>query len=95
MLTDQRPRTRSRCHCGRIKSKFAIECRECWKEQHDRYCAEAQAVVASGVCPLCGATLRQNLSIAGWWQCGRLGSDPFRAVEYQGGPTCDFQTFTQ
>lgn len=57
--------------------------------------ATARAQVATGACPECGARLRQNLAILGWWQCGRFGTDAFREAEYIGGPSCSFQTFTE
>lgn len=55
----------------------------------------ARASVASGSCPECGAKLRRNLAIAGWFQCGRFGTDNFRAPEYVGDPACTFQAFTE
>lgn len=57
--------------------------------------AEARKVVATGTCPQCGSRLRRNLSLAGWWQCGRLGADTHREPEFRGQPTCNFQTFTE
>lgn len=57
--------------------------------------AEMQAHVARGTCPHCGAKLRANSSMTGWWQCGRYGQDNFRAPEYRGLPGCAFQGFTQ
>ena len=66
---------------------------------HDAKMAElltvARAIVATGKCPDCGSALRRNLSLAGWWQCGRLGADSHRAAEYRGGQACNFQTFTE
>ena len=55
--------------------------------------AETAAVVASGKCPVCGARLRQNLSITGWWQCSQLGAVGFRADALK--PSCSWQGFTQ
>jgi hypothetical protein len=57
--------------------------------------AEMRAHVARGTCPHCGARLRLNTSMTGWWQCGRYGSDNFRAPEYRGLPGCSFQGFTE
>lgn len=54
---------------------------------------EAKAIVAKGVCPQCGATLRYNSAIAGWWQCSQYGADGFRADTSK--PQCGFQIFTQ
>jgi hypothetical protein len=55
--------------------------------------AESLAVVATGHCPDCGAGLHRNTSIAGWWQCDRSGSDPFRRDKT--GAACSFQCFTE
>jgi ribosomal protein L37AE/L43A len=55
--------------------------------------AIAQAIVATGACPTCGAALRRNLSLAGWWQCSQLGAEGFRADASK--PSCSFQTFTE
>ena len=52
-------------------------------------------IVSIGVCPDCGARLRRNNSIAGWWECGRRGLDRFREPEYRGQPDCNFQCFTE
>lgn len=57
--------------------------------------AEMRAHVARGTCPLCRARLRRNTSMAGWWQCGRFGSEMFREPEYRGDPPCSFQGFTE
>ena len=57
--------------------------------------SEAREIVKKGVCPHCGARLRYNSAIAGWWQCGRYGVDQFRDPEYRGHPDCSFQCFTQ
>lgn len=54
--------------------------------------AEAQAVVRSGKCPKCGAGLRSNLALTGWWQCAQYGADGFRADKTK--PACSFQCFT-
>jgi ribosomal protein L37AE/L43A len=55
--------------------------------------AEAERIVATGVCPQCGRNLRRNLSLTGWWQCSQLGAEGFRADASQ--PSCTFQTFTR
>lgn len=51
---------------------------------------EAQAIVAKGVCPKCGTKLYRNLSLSGWWQCGRVGAVGFQKVP---GAHCDFDIF--
>jgi len=54
--------------------------------------AETQAVVTSGRCPVCGAGLRRNLALTGWWQCEQFGSDGFRKNSAL--PACGWQGFT-
>lgn len=56
---------------------------------------EAARVVASGRCPKCGTSLRRNLALAGWWQCGAYGSPDFRQTEHRDLPSCSFQCFTE
>lgn len=53
--------------------------------------AAARATVAAGVCPCCGAGLRRNLSLTGWWQCEQLGAVGFRKDASK--PSCSWQTF--
>lgn len=53
---------------------------------------ETEAVVASGKCPTCGGGLRQNLALAGWWQCEQKGAEGFRKDSSK--PSCDWQGFT-
>jgi hypothetical protein len=57
-----------------------------------RYAA-AREVVRAGKCPQCGAGLRRNLSITGWWQCEQYGASGFRKSSVL--PPCSFQTFTE
>lgn len=54
---------------------------------------ETRAVVASGKCPTCGAGLRRNLSLTGWWQCEQLGAEGFRKDPTK--PSCSWQGFTE
>lgn len=54
---------------------------------------EMVAIVATGCCPKCGAGLRRNLSLTGWWQCDQFGADGFRADSSK--PPCHFQGFTE
>ena len=53
---------------------------------------EAREIVATGICPDCGAKLRRNLSITGWWQCEQYGAPNFRKIGTNA--ACDFQCFT-
>lgn len=55
--------------------------------------AEFRAHVARGTCPVCGAKLQRNLSLAGWWQCEQLGAANFRKDASK--PSCNFQGFTE
>lgn len=55
--------------------------------------AEARRIVTSGVCPQCGAGVRRNLALTGWYQCKQFGSDGFR--ENSSKPSCSWQTFTE
>ena len=55
--------------------------------------AEAARIVATGVCPQCGARLKQNLALTGWWQCVQFGAEGFRKDASK--PSCSFQTFTE
>lgn len=57
--------------------------------------AKAQAIVATGKCPECGTALRQNLALAGWWQCDAFGEPRFRRPENRDKPACHFQVFTE
>lgn len=54
---------------------------------------EVARIVSTGHCPKCGRKLKQNLSIAGWWQCSQFGAIGFRADAEQ--PSCDWQGFTR
>jgi uncharacterized protein YbbK (DUF523 family) len=85
-------RTVSRCSCGARKSRAASYCRKCEAARADARHAEARAVVATGKCPSCGAGLRRNLSLTGWWQCQQYGAVTHRADPTA--PACSWQTFT-
>lgn len=66
-------------------------CKACEKARADKRRQEAAEVIKSGHCPTCGAVLRRNLSLTGWYQCSQLGADGFRADSSK--PSCDFQIF--
>lgn len=53
---------------------------------------EAIRIVSGGVCPCCGAGIRRNLSMAGWYQCQQYGAPGFRKDANK--PSCGWQTFT-
>lgn len=55
--------------------------------------AEARAQVATRKCPTCGGGIHRNLSMAGWWQCDRLGAETHRIDKT--GPACNWQVFTE
>lgn len=54
--------------------------------------AEAIAQVQTGKCPQCGACLRRNSSMTGWYQCEQYGAPGFRKDAAK--PSCSWQTFT-
>lgn len=66
--------------------------RKAHRARMDAIHAETAAVVATGKCPCCGAGLRRNLSLTGWWQCEQYGSDGFRKDSSK--PACGWQGFT-
>ena len=53
----------------------------------------ARYAVAQNKCPHCGAPLRRNLALTGWWQCSQYGAEGFRADSSK--PSCSWQGFTQ
>jgi hypothetical protein len=55
--------------------------------------AQNQAIVTTGICPVCDAKLKQNLSLTGWWQCEQFGAMGFRKDSSK--PCCEFQCFTE
>ena len=66
------------------------------KEQKNRIekaHAEAREIVATGVCPVCGAALKRNLALTGWVQCEQYGAPGFRKDPSK--PACPFQCFTE
>lgn len=73
-----------------MRRRLSVQDRE-REERMARARAETAAVVATGRCPTCGAGLRQNLSITGWWQCEQLGADTHRKNPAL--PSCDWQGF--
>jgi DNA repair exonuclease SbcCD ATPase subunit len=54
---------------------------------------ETRAIVATGVCPLCGRKLKRNLSLTGWYMCSQSGSEQFRIEPRL--PSCSWQGFTE
>lgn len=55
--------------------------------------AATRAIVTTGVCPDCGAGLRRNNSLTGWWQCQQFGAEGFRKDSSK--PSCNWQGFTE
>ena len=86
---------RSKCDCGKVKSKDATKCNSCHRAHMDSLHAKAQAIVSTGVCPQCGSKLERNLALTGWWQCGAHGEPYMRKPEFRALPHCSFQTFTK
>lgn len=83
----------TRCECGRRMSKYARFCKHCEAKRNEERLQKARQTVSSGVCPECGAPLRRNLALAGWWQCSQYGAETHRADPNS--PSCSFQTFTE
>jgi len=48
-------------------------------------------IVRSGKCPQCGAGIRRNLALTGWYQCDQFGAEGFRKDSSK--PSCSWQTF--
>lgn len=67
--------------------------RKASKERIAKAQAETRAVVAAGCCPQCGAKVKRNLSLTGWWQCEQYGSAGFRKDDSK--PACSWQGFTE
>jgi hypothetical protein len=85
---------RAWARCTRCRKRKAEAGRSlCWDCRHDDIRSEARAVVATGLCPRCGARLRRNGALAGWYQCEQYGADGFRKDSSK--PACSFQTFTE
>jgi len=85
----------TRCACGNRMSRYSERCNLCHSVRMAEIHSLARRIVATGKCPGCGAALKLNTSMAGWWQCGRYGCDSFRLPEYRGTGDCSFQTFTE
>ncbi len=84
--------TITKCKCGRRMSRYSNDCNKCHKEKMDRIRSEASRIVATGKCPDCGANLKRNLALTGWWQCEQFGAEGFRKDSSK--PSCNFQCFT-
>lgn len=84
---------KSRCSCGRVKSKYVPFCKKCSTERRNKAHAETQAVVTSGICPQCGSKIRRNLSLTGWYQCEQFGAETHRKDPNK--PSCSWQGFTE
>jgi len=79
--------TVSKCpKCGKRRSQYLPYCNKCMDAAHAESIAKAQAVVKAGKCPMCGAGLKRNLALNGWWQCETLGIGRENK--------CPFQCFT-
>lgn len=84
---------KSRCSCGKVKSKYLDVCTECFDKRMAKIHAEIQKIVQGGICPICGAKIKRNYSITGWYQCEQLGADNFRKDPSK--PSCCWQGFTE
>jgi Tfp pilus assembly protein PilX len=61
--------------------------------EHAARLAKVRAIVATGRCPLCGAGLQRNTSMAGWWMCRQGGAESVRVRPAD--PPCPWQGFTE
>jgi len=63
------------------------------EQEKRRQAREAEVALAlKNGCPCCGAPIRRNLALTGWWQCSQFGAVGFRADPDK--PACSWQTFT-
>lgn len=85
---------RSRCSCGKVKSKDSRTCMTCHNNRMTECKTKAIAHVTRGTCPECGTNLVRNSAMAGWWQCGAYACEAMRLPEHKGKPDCSFQCFT-
>lgn len=81
----------TRCGCGKRISQYSHRCKACDAAQRAERYAALLPIIQAGKCPACGAKLRANLSITGWWQCEQLGAEGFRKDSSK--PSCDWQEF--
>ena len=83
----------NQCRCGRRISRNATECSKCHTARLAEIHATNITIVKTGKCPKCGAPLRRNWSLTGWYQCSQYGAEGFRADASK--PQCGFQCFTE
>lgn len=76
--------------CARTKSG---KCKRCHVAHMAAIKAEADKVIATGVCPCCGTGLVRNLALTGWYQCGGYASEGFRRPGFENAPKCSYQVF--
>ena len=79
----------SKTCAARLRKRVVAQHAARMAERH----AEAEQIVGTGKCPECGAALRRNNALAGWWQCSQFGAEGFQADPNK--PACSFQTFTE
>lgn len=78
---------RNRCACGRVISRHVHKCDKCVAAMLEGN----RAVVAKGVCPDCGAAIKRNSALTGWYQCEQFGAVGWRKDSSK--PSCNFQIF--
>lgn len=92
-MANQTKTPKTRCpDCGRKMSKGPIRCNACHIKHMNAIRAKSIEIVNTGKCPDCGAPLRYNNAITGWWQCSQYGADGYRADSSK--PACSFQCST-
>lgn len=65
--------------------------RQAAKAKYDAEQAAQKAIVAAGKCPVCGAAIRRNTALTGWYQCEQAGAEGFRKDASKA--SCSWQTF--
>jgi NAD-dependent SIR2 family protein deacetylase len=78
--------------CKKRCKKYVGYCKTCDEKRNNARIDKAIQIVNSDMCPQCGSKIRQNLALAGWFQCEQFGSEGFRKDGNK--PSCSWQTFT-
>jgi len=74
------------------EAKMTKQAKKEYQARMDAIHSESLRIRNTGKCPVCGAGLRDNLSLAGWVQCEQYGSAGFRKDSSKA--SCEFQCFT-
>lgn len=82
---------KAKCACGRWMSKHSRSCNVCHAARMAEIKAGNSVHVLANRCPDCGAALRRNLSLTGWYECEQRGAVGFRKDASK--PSCEFNCF--